>query len=83
MVLPVYSEEFWTKWFPGGRSQDFARFLALARRGRAWDKPHLMADTNELRDRYIDALKIQQMAHMEQSLTYCRKVLDLGVKWRS
>jgi sugar phosphate isomerase/epimerase len=83
VVIPVYSDEFWTKWFPGARSRDLARFLALARRGRAWDKPHLMADTAELRDRYLDALKIQQMAHMEQSLAYCRKVLDLGVKWRS
>jgi hypothetical protein len=83
VVIPVYSDEFWTKWFPGGRSRDLARFLALARRGRAWDKPHLMADVPELRDRYMDALKVQQMAHMEQSLNYCRKTLDLGVKWRA
>ena len=82
MVIPVYSDEFWTKWFPGARSRDLARFEALARRGRPWDKPHLMADTPELRDRYMDALKLQQMAHMEQSLAYCRKVLDLGVRWR-
>ncbi len=42
-----------------------------------------MADTPELRDRYMDALKLQQMAHMQQSLAYCRKVLDLGVRWRT
>jgi 3-oxoisoapionate decarboxylase len=82
VVLPVYTDEFWTKWFPGARSRDLARFLELARRGRPWNKPHLMADVPELRDRYMDALKIQQMAHMEQSLDYCRRVLDLGVKWR-
>ena len=78
VVLPVYGEEFWTKWFPQARSRDFARFLALAKRGRPWNKPHLMADLPEVRDQYMDALKIQQMAHMEQSLDYCRKVLDLG-----
>jgi len=83
VVIPVYSDEFWTKWFPGGRSRDLARFEALARRGRPWDKPHLMADLPEVRDRYVDALKVQQMAHMEQSLAYCRKVLDLGVRWRA
>ncbi len=82
VVLPVYTDEFWTKWFPDARSRDLARFLELARRGRPWNKPHLMADVPELRDRYMDALKIQQMAHMEQSLDYCRRVLDLGVKWR-
>jgi len=82
VVLPVYTEEFWTKWFPGGRSRDLARFAALARRGRPWNKPHLMADLPEVRDRYMDGLKIQQMAHMEQSLAYCRKDLNLGVRWR-
>ena len=82
VVLPVHSDEFWTKWFPGARSRDLARFEALARRGRPWNKPHVMADLPEVRDRYMDALKVQQMAHMEQSLAYCRKDLDLGVRWR-
>ena len=83
VVLPVYSDEFWTKWFPRGRSRDLARFLALARRGRPYDKPHLMADLPEVRERYIEALKVQQLDHMERSLAYCRKALDLGVRWRS
>jgi len=83
VTIPVYSDEFWTKWFPGARSRDLARFEALARRGRPWDKPHLMADLPGVRDRYMDALKVQQMAHMEQSLAYCRNVLNLGVKWRA
>ena len=83
VVLPVYSDEFWTKWFPGARSRDLARFETLAKRGRPWNKPHLMADLPEVRDKYMDALKIQQMAHMEQSLQYCRKELNLGVRWRA
>jgi 3-oxoisoapionate decarboxylase len=83
VVLPVFGEEFWTKWFPGSRSRDFSRFLALAKKGRPWNRPHLMADLPDLRDRYMEALKIQQMDHMEQSLDYCCKSLDLGEKWRS
>lgn len=79
VVLPVYDDEFWTKWFPGGRSRDLARFQSLARRGRPWNKPHVMADLPGVRDRYLDALKVQQMEHMEQSLAYCRKQLKLGV----
>jgi hypothetical protein len=82
VVIPVYSDEFWSKWFPRARARDLGRFLALARRGRPYDKPHLMADLPEVRDRYMDALKIQQMDHMEKSLAYCRNELDLGVKWR-
>jgi sugar phosphate isomerase/epimerase len=82
VVIPVYNDEFWTKWFPGARSRDLARFEALAKRGQPWDKPHVMADLPEVRERYMPALKIQQMAHMEQSLEYCRKTLDLGVRWR-
>ena len=83
VVIPVYSDEFWTKWFPHARSRDLGRFLALAKRGRPYDKPHIMADLPEVRDRYLDALKIQQLDHMRRSLEYCRKDLDLGVKWRS
>ena len=82
VVLPVYSEAFWTKWFPRARSSDLSRFLALARRGRPYDKPHLTADVPELREKYMEALKVQQFDHMERSLDYCRKSLDLGVRWR-
>jgi hypothetical protein len=30
----------------------------------------------------MEALKVQQLEHMEQSLDYCRKELDLGIKRR-
>ena len=81
-VLPVYSQEFWTKWFPRARSSDLARFLALAKRGRPYEKAQITADAPELRDRYMDALKRQQLEHMQRSLDYCRKALDLGIRWR-
>ena len=80
VVLPVYSEEFWNKWFPRGRSRDFSRFLALARRGKPYDKPHVEADIPGPRERFMEALKVQQLEHMERSLDYCRKTLNLGVR---
>jgi sugar phosphate isomerase/epimerase len=83
VVIPVYSDEFWKKWFPRARSRDLGRFLALARRGRAYDRPHLMADVPGERERYMEALKVQQLDHMQRSLDYCRKALDLGVRWRA
>src|SRR5690606_11956142 len=82
VVLPVYTDEFWGKWFPRGRSRDFARFLALARRGSPYTKPHIEADLPGVRDRYMDALKIQQLEHMEKSLDYCKTALGLGVRAR-
>jgi 3-oxoisoapionate decarboxylase len=82
VVLPVYSKEFWSKWFPRARSRDLSSFLALARRGKPWNQPHIEADVPEVRDRYMDALKIQQFEHMRVSLDYCRKTLDLGMRWR-
>jgi sugar phosphate isomerase/epimerase len=80
VVLPVYSDEFWSKWFPRARSRDFARFVALARRGRPYVKPHIEADIPGLRDKYMDALRLQQLEHMQISLEYCRKTLALGVR---
>jgi hypothetical protein len=82
VVIPVYSGEFWTKWFPRARSRDLARFLALARKGRPYDKPHLLADVNGVRERYMDGLKVQQLEHMSRSLEYCRQTLHLGQRWR-
>ncbi|MEZ5354483.1 MAG: TIM barrel protein [Bryobacteraceae bacterium] len=82
VVIPVYSDEFWRRWFPRARSKDLSRFLAMSRKGKPWDKPHLMADLTGVRDRYMDGLKIQQLDHMEQSLAYCKNKLDLGVRWR-
>jgi sugar phosphate isomerase/epimerase len=83
VVLPVYDNEFWTKYFPRARSRDLARFLALAKRGRPYNQPHITEDVTGQRDRFMDALKIQQLDHMERSLVYCRKSLDLGVRWRA
>lgn len=55
----------------------------LAKRRRPRNKPHLMANLPEVRDRYLDALKPQQMERMRQSFEYCRKELNLGVRWRA
>jgi 3-oxoisoapionate decarboxylase len=83
VVIPVYSDEFWTKWFPRGRSRDLERFIRLAKTGKPYDKAQVVEDVPDGRERHMDALKVQQLEHMERSLDYCRKSLDLGVRWRS
>jgi sugar phosphate isomerase/epimerase len=80
VTLPVYSDEFWTKWFPRGRSKDFSRFLALAKEGKPYDKAEVAEDEPQSAAKYMDALKVQQMDHMDRSLKYCREVLKLGVR---
>jgi len=82
-ILPVYQDEFWTKWFPRGRSRDLSRFLALARRGRPYNQPQVLEDVPQMRNQYMDALKTQQLEHMDRSLKYCRNVLNLGARWRT
>jgi len=83
VTIPVYSEEFWNKWFPRSRSKDLSRFIALARHGKAYDKAEVAEDTPGTQAKFMDALKVQQVEHMERSLAYCRKELDLGVRWRA
>ncbi len=82
VILPVYDNAFWTKYFPRARSRDLSRFLALAKRGKPFNEPQVLEDVNGQRQIYMDALKIQQLDHMERSLDYCRKSLDLGARWR-
>lgn len=79
VILKVYSDE-WTKWFPRGRAKDLTRFIQLAKSGQPYDAPHLTADVPKLREKYMEALKAQQLDHMQRSLEYCRKELKLGTK---
>ena len=83
VTIPVYSDEFWTKWFPRGRSKDLSRFIALAKHGKPYDKAEVAEDEPRSVAKFMDALKVQQVEHMDRSLAYCRKELDLGVRWRS
>jgi len=83
VTIPVYTDEFWVKWFPRGRSRDLSRFLALAKTGKPYDKPEVAEDAPGQSQKYMEALKLQQLDHMDRSLAYCKGPLDLGVKWRS
>jgi sugar phosphate isomerase/epimerase len=83
VVLPVYTDEFFTKWFPKHRSRDFERFVRLAKHGKPYDKAQVVEDVDGGRTQFMEALKVQQIEHMERSLNYCRKSLDLGVRWRA
>jgi sugar phosphate isomerase/epimerase len=83
-ILPIYDREFWTR-FPKARASDLAKFLALAKRGEPYDKPMVVEDLagRSTPDYLLSAIQHQQRDHVERSLDYARKELDLGRHWRS
>jgi len=68
--LPYLKDDFWSSW-PKAKAADFARFLAMAKRGKAIP-PHRSPDQN--------AEKEYQKAELERSLKYCKDVLGMGRK---
>lgn len=80
-VLPVFSERFW-KEYPKARSQDFARFLALAKQGRPYEAPQVVEDLQDrpIPPHFLEALRYQQREHLERSVAHARKKLGLGVR---
>jgi sugar phosphate isomerase/epimerase len=72
--IPYLKPEFWKDW-PKARAVDFARFVALARKGKPrepWRPP-------EGKDRKL-ANQEYQKAEIERSLKYCKETLGLGLK---
>jgi sugar phosphate isomerase/epimerase len=68
--FPYLKPGFWDVW-PKARARDFARFVALAKRGKALP-PHKSANDQEERE--------YQKGELERSIKYCKDVLGLGLK---
>jgi sugar phosphate isomerase/epimerase len=66
---------FWSK-YPRARAYEFARFVALAKRGSKYVIPAGRPDG----DASAQLEQAQQKWDLEESLRYCRQVLQLGVK---
>jgi len=82
-TLPIYDRDFW-KLYPKARASEFARFLALAKKGEPYDKPMVIEDLagRPTPPHFLAAIQFQQREHMERSIEYGKKVLDLGIRWR-
>jgi sugar phosphate isomerase/epimerase len=65
-----FKRDFWRQ-YPKARAEDFAAFLAMAKRGHPME-PHHSPDKN--------AEQEYQKATLESSLKYCKEVLGLGLK---
>ena len=72
--LPYLQEDFWTV-YPKARASEFARFIALAKRGKPKEGFKLPPGKNRQ-----EAEKEFQKSELERSLRYCKNVLGLGLK---
>jgi sugar phosphate isomerase/epimerase len=81
--LPYLKADFW-KSYPDKKASSIARFIALAKSGHPYEREMVIEDVagRSNRPEYAEALQYQQRDHMERSVDYAKKVLDLGVKWR-
>jgi sugar phosphate isomerase/epimerase len=82
-VLPVYEREYWQA-YPKARAAEFARFLTLAKDGHPYENHMVIEDLagRPTPEYFAAAIQYQQREHMERSVEYGKKVLDLGVRWR-
>jgi hypothetical protein len=83
-LIPYLEPDFW-KDYPKARGYEFARFLALAKRGGPYEKPTVLEDLpgGHIPEAFIPAIQYQQREHMERSVEYGKKTLNLGVRWRA
>jgi sugar phosphate isomerase/epimerase len=82
-VVPYLEPDFW-KAFPKANAAEFARFVALAKRGKPLMSGMIVADVPGKRPpEYDAALREQQRFDLEKGFEYARKVLDVGVRWRA
>jgi hypothetical protein len=83
-ILPIYEQDRW-KLYPKARAADLARFMALARKGQPYGRNMVIEDLQgrSTPPHFVEAIQFQQREHMERSIDYARKALDLGVQWRA
>jgi sugar phosphate isomerase/epimerase len=81
-VLPYLEPGYWSA-FPDFPAADFARFLALVKKGHPFTGPMMVAGAGKQPPEYAAALKQQQMVDLERSLEYAKKTLGAGHRWRT
>lgn len=81
-VLPVYDEAYW-KNYRDARAGDFSRFLALAKKGKPYDKYMLIEDAPGKPAELTPLIQAQQKEHLERSIKYAKDELKLGRRWKS
>jgi sugar phosphate isomerase/epimerase len=81
-ILPYLEAEFW-KVYPRTPAWEFARFVKLAKSGHPYIGPMVIAGWGKQTPAVAAAFKEQQRTDLERSLEYAKKVLGVGVRWKS
>jgi sugar phosphate isomerase/epimerase len=83
-VVMRYLDPEFMKSFTDLKASTLGSFLALAKSGHPYEREMVIEDVagRSSIEPYAAALQYQQKDHMERSVDYGKKVLDLGVKWR-
>ena len=82
-ILPYFEADFW-KVFPKTPAWEFARFVALAKKGHPYMGAMVVEDAvGKVPQIMMDALKEQQRIDLERSFEYARKKLNVGINWRA
>ncbi|HLH16578.1 MAG TPA: sugar phosphate isomerase/epimerase family protein [Bryobacteraceae bacterium] len=84
-VVRPYLDPQFMKTFGDLNASTLARFLALAKQGHPYEGEMVIEDVGGRAniESYAAALRYQQKDHMERSVEYGKKALDLGLKWRA
>jgi sugar phosphate isomerase/epimerase len=82
-VIPYLERDFW-RVMPKARAEEFARFLALVKKGHPFDGFMIVEDGFKIQPpEYTAALRVQQKLDLERSFDYAKKRLGAGVRWRN
>ncbi len=82
--LRYLNPAFWAS-YPQARASELARFITLAKAGKPYEGHMVIEDLpgRATPEPFIAAIQYQQREHMERSVAYGKKTLDLGVRWRA
>jgi hypothetical protein len=82
-VIPYLEADFW-KLFPKARGADLARFLRLAKGGGPYEGRMVIEDIpgRVPPAEFVAAIQYQQREHLERSISYAKRALGLGIRWR-
>jgi sugar phosphate isomerase/epimerase len=82
-TMAYLDREFMRNW-QDLKGSTLARFMSLAKNGHPYERDMVIEDVagRAPSEAYAAALQFQQKEHMERSVEYAKKTLDLGVRWR-
>lgn len=84
-AVMAYLDQQWMRDWHDVKASSLARFITLAKNGHPYEREMVIEDIvgQQRPEPYRAALEYQQKEHVERSVEYGKKTLDLGIKWRS